>query len=141
MYTHFVHIFIIFVGNLIQPDYVHEYQLYTHFVHIFIIFVENLIRPDYKRRCKFQVTITLFSFAFFLLLFRVHVHVNLSLHVVFLQNEDMKYQNDNLAITIAKCKSTFCNYCIDIEKKSNDIFLCFFYVAVNDYLYNRVGCH
>ena len=139
MYTHFVHIFIIFVGNLIRPDYVHEYQLYTHFVHIFIISVENLIRPDYMHRCKFQVIITLFSFAFCLLSFRVHV--NLSLHVVFLQNEDMKYQNDNLAIAIAKCESMFCNYCIDIEKKSNDIFLCFFYVAVNNYLYNRVGHH
>ena len=113
--------------------------MYIHFVHIFNIFVGNLIRPDYMHRCKFQVTITLFSFAFFLLSFHVHVHVNLSLHVVFLQNEDIKYQNDNLAITIAKCESIFHNYCIDIEKKSNDIFLCFFYVAVNDYLYNRVG--
>ena len=95
-------------------------------------------------RCKFQVTITLFSFVFFLLLFCVHLHVhdNLSLHVVFLQNEDMKYQNDNLAITITKCELMFSNYCKDIEKKFNNIFLCFFHVVtVNDYLYNRVGHH
>ena len=41
-----------------------------------------------------------FHLPFFLLSFCVHVHVNLSLHVVFLQNEDMKYLNYNLAIEI-----------------------------------------